>query len=114
MPEDKTLLKKIHERKLIDEELEEDLNFIVRRNRMLQYHPPPTTTITTTTTTNERPSKKRRKNIVVNVDDEATCEKKYKVLRRGELIEDMDNKPLTYLCNEYAKYSRFALGLGKK
>lgn len=80
----------------MDEELEEELNFIVRKNRILRSQP------------EERPSKSRKKN--TDLDNEAACEKKYKAIRRGELTEDMDNKPLAYLCNEYVKYNRYALG----
>lgn len=106
VPEDITLLEKIHEKNLMDEELEEELNFIVRKNRILRSP-------AAAAASDERPSKMRKMNMT-DLDDEATCEKKYKALRRGELMEDMDNRPLAYMCNEYVKYNRYALDTESK
>lgn len=97
------MLDKIKQEDLLDQELEEELNFIVSKNRVLRSP--------STHTGEERPTKIRRRD-QDTIDQEALFKKRYKQLRAGNLtcVGDENDKSLGYVYNEYIKYSQLALG----
>ncbi|KAI7888136.1 107-domain-containing protein [Mucor mucedo] len=93
IPIDHVLAEKIMELEIIEQEIEEELNVIVRKNRMLRQD-------------DERPAKRR------HVDDalEQLYQARFKQLRHGDLTPAVDGqKTLDYVFNEYIHYNRIAL-----
>lgn len=88
------MTKKINELEIIEQEIEDELNVIIRKNRMLRQD-------------DERPTKRR------HVDDslEQLYQTRFRKLRCGELTPNLDgHKTLDYVFNEYIQYNHIALG----
>ncbi|KAG2236645.1 hypothetical protein INT48_000200, partial [Thamnidium elegans] len=93
IPIDSNLLEKVRELEIINQELDDEFNVLLRRNRMLRPHK------------DERPKKIRR----ISNTMEPLYKERFQRLRDGQLEPVSGNTTLDYVYNEYIKFNRAAL-----